>query len=95
MATHRKVASYQVPKFDEELKLNINGDTARNLLIQFSTRSGREFKRQLIGPIWEHHTLPMYRGNAVEEVPFELKVLRVTIDFAKASFTVVYKFVSA
>jgi hypothetical protein len=84
--------TYETPALGEEKKLKLNGNTGRELLVDFSSRSGREFKRKLVHPIWAHHKLPMYRGTAVEEVPFELRILSVTLDFAKAEVHVTYKF---
>lgn len=64
------------------------------LMVAFATRNGKFFKQELSKRIWLKHKLPMFRGTIVDELPFDLKIDAITIDFAKYEIGIAYRFVS-
>lgn len=87
------MAEYETPELDKGHKLTVSGEEAKPRFIDFSTRNGKYLKDQLKRMIWQKHGLPMYRGVPVDEVPFELKISGILLDFKKYEITVVYSFV--
>lgn len=64
------------------------------LMVAFATRNGKYLKQQLAIRIWTKHRLPMFRGTIVDEMPFDLKIDAITIDFAAYEIGIAYRFVS-
>lgn len=88
------MATFTTPEMDKGFKLIVDGEDAKEIFIDFSTRNGKVVRERLSRKIWQKHELPMYRGTIVEEVPFQLRLSQILLDFHAYKITVVYSFVS-
>lgn len=86
------MATFETPNLETDQKLVIQGEDAKELFIDHSTRNGKYVKDQLARRIWAKHDLPMYRGTIVDEVPFTLRIDRILFDYKNYGVSMVYRF---
>jgi len=84
--------TFETPELDKNFKINIDGETAKEVFVDHATRNGKYVKDQVARRIWEKHELPMYRGTIVDEVPFTLKIDQLLFDYRKYIISAVYHF---
>lgn len=86
------MATFETPKLEMNMKIEVDGEDAKELFIDFATRNGKYVKDQIARRIWAKHELPMYRGTIVDEVPFVLKLEQILFNFRAYKVAVVYQF---
>lgn len=88
------MSTFETPKLDTNMKIEVEGEDAKELFINHATRNGKYVKDQLARRIWAKHDLPMYRGTIVEEVPFSLKIEQILFNYRGYKIAAVYQFIS-